>query len=82
MGGFIVGFDSDTHSTFQRQIDFIKKSGIVTAMVGLLREQGYLIDSKGKIGWLVRFPEITSTERPISSLKWGGIGFYMDIDRL
>ena len=51
MGGFIVGFDSDTHSIFQRQIDFIKKSGIVTAMVGssrLLREHGYLIDSKGK----------------------------------
>jgi radical SAM superfamily enzyme YgiQ (UPF0313 family) len=37
MGGFIVGFDSDTHSTFQRQIDFIQKSGIVTAMVGMLQ---------------------------------------------
>lgn len=35
--GFIVGFDSDTPSTFQRQIDFIQKSGIVTAMVGLLQ---------------------------------------------
>ena len=36
-GGFIVGFDSDTSSIFQRQIDFIQKSGIVTAMVGLLQ---------------------------------------------
>jgi len=36
-GGFIVGFDHDSPSIFQRQIDFIQKSGIVTAMVGLLQ---------------------------------------------
>jgi radical SAM superfamily enzyme YgiQ (UPF0313 family) len=36
-GGFIVGFDSDNESIFQRQIDFIQRSGIVTAMVGLLQ---------------------------------------------
>ena len=36
-GGFIVGFDSDGPSIFQNQIDFIQKSGIVTAMVGLLQ---------------------------------------------
>jgi radical SAM superfamily enzyme YgiQ (UPF0313 family) len=35
-GGFIVGFDSDTPAVFQRQIDFIQQSGIVSAMVGLL----------------------------------------------
>ncbi|HAQ19057.1 MAG TPA: B12-binding domain-containing radical SAM protein [Prolixibacteraceae bacterium] len=35
-GGFIVGFDSDTPTVFQKQIDFIQQSGIVSAMVGLL----------------------------------------------
>jgi len=35
-GGFIIGFDSDPSSIFKSQINFIQKSGIVTAMVGLL----------------------------------------------
>jgi radical SAM superfamily enzyme YgiQ (UPF0313 family) len=37
MGGFIVGFDNDTPSIFERQIDFIQKSSIVSAMVGMLQ---------------------------------------------
>ena len=36
LGGFIVGFDSDTAATFERQYRFIMDSGIQAAMVGLL----------------------------------------------
>ena len=35
-GGFIVGFDNDTQKVFDSQINFIQRSGIVSAMVGLL----------------------------------------------
>ena len=34
--GFILGFDSDKASVFDNLIHFIQKSGVVTAMVGLL----------------------------------------------
>lgn len=36
-GGFILGFDSDPPTIFQKQLEFIQASGIVTAMVGLLQ---------------------------------------------
>ncbi|MBU0980089.1 MAG: B12-binding domain-containing radical SAM protein [Nanoarchaeota archaeon] len=35
-GGFILGFDNDPDNIFEAQIRFIQKTGIVTAMVGLL----------------------------------------------
>ncbi|OGU69484.1 MAG: B12-binding domain-containing radical SAM protein [Stygiobacter sp. RIFOXYC12_FULL_38_8] len=35
-GGFIVGFDNDPPSIFEKLSSFIQESGIVTAMVGLL----------------------------------------------
>jgi radical SAM superfamily enzyme YgiQ (UPF0313 family) len=36
-GGFILGFDSDSPSTAHRLAEFIQRSGIVTAMVGMLQ---------------------------------------------
>ncbi len=35
-GGFIVGFDNDSPSVFDKQIELIQNSRIITAMVGLL----------------------------------------------
>ena len=36
MAGFIVGFDNDPDDIFDRQVQFIRESGIPLAMVGLL----------------------------------------------
>ncbi len=36
LAGFIIGFDTDTLSTFEHQLRFIRASGIQVAMVGLL----------------------------------------------
>jgi len=36
LGGFILGFDTDSGTIFERQLRFIQESGVVTAMVGLL----------------------------------------------
>ncbi len=35
-GGFILGFDNDTQTVFEKQINFIRETGIISAMVGLL----------------------------------------------
>ena len=55
--GFIVGFDSDTPSIFQRQIDFIQKSGIVSAMIGLLQAPtGTKLYDRLKLEWRLLGP--------------------------
>ena len=59
MGGFILGFDTDKEDIFDRMVEFIEKSGIPIAMVGLLqampgtqlfrrlRSEGRIVDAGG-----------------------------------
>jgi radical SAM superfamily enzyme YgiQ (UPF0313 family) len=59
MGGFILGFDTDREDIFDRMTDFIQKSAIPVAMVGLLwaipgtqlfrrlRREGRIVDAGG-----------------------------------
>jgi radical SAM superfamily enzyme YgiQ (UPF0313 family) len=59
MGGFILGFDTDRDDIFDRMVEFIQKSGIPIAMVGLLqampgtqlfrrlRREGRIVDTGG-----------------------------------
>jgi radical SAM superfamily enzyme YgiQ (UPF0313 family) len=59
MGGFILGFDTDREDIFDRMVEFIQRSGIPIAMVGLLqampgtqlfrrlRREGRIVDSGG-----------------------------------
>ncbi len=57
MGGFILGFDTDKEDIFDRMVEFIERSGIPIAMVGLLqampgtqlfrrlRQEGRIVDA-------------------------------------
>ncbi|MDR3734133.1 MAG: B12-binding domain-containing radical SAM protein [Acidobacteriaceae bacterium] len=59
MGGFILGFDTDREDVFDRMVEFIQKSAIPVAMVGLLqampgtqlfrrlRSEGRILDAGG-----------------------------------
>ncbi len=62
--GFIVGFDSDDHTIFDRQIEFIQNSGVGVAMVGLLAAiRGTKLHSRlKKEGRLLNAPSGNNTD--------------------
>ena len=72
-GGFIVGFDNDTPSVFDQQIEMIQNSRIVTAMVGLLnapRAVGSTTELPEKDVYSTIFPATTLTFPQICNPKW------------
>jgi radical SAM superfamily enzyme YgiQ (UPF0313 family) len=82
--GFIVGFDHDPPEIFQRQVDFIQQSGIITAMVGLLnapqRTRLYKrLSSEGRInetyngnntGYSINFTPKMNLEKLLSGYRY------------
>ena len=83
-GGFIVGFDHDKPSTFKSQVEFIRKSKIITAMVGLLNapkgtrlykrlmEEGRIISNitGDNTDFSLNFIPRMGAERLIKGYKW------------
>jgi radical SAM superfamily enzyme YgiQ (UPF0313 family) len=81
--GFIVGFDKDPASIFDRLIGFIQESGIVTAMVGLLnaphgtklyhrmKQEGRLVNSAtgDNTDFSINFVPKMSTEALLSGYR-------------
>jgi radical SAM superfamily enzyme YgiQ (UPF0313 family) len=65
-GGFIVGFDSDDATIFDRQIEFIERSGIAWAMAGVLQAPPTtpLFDRMRKEGRLIETSLATSNFSP------------------
>jgi radical SAM superfamily enzyme YgiQ (UPF0313 family) len=66
LAGFIVGFDTDTLATFERQRRFIEESGIQAAMVGLLTAlpRTPLYERLRREGRLIERADDTDNTRP------------------
>ena len=89
LGGFIVGFDSDDETIFDRQRDFIEKAGITWAMAGMLMAPPTtaLYDRMKKEGRLFEDSEATSnfsapnfrTIMPLDSLIHGFSRLLLDL---
>jgi radical SAM superfamily enzyme YgiQ (UPF0313 family) len=62
LGGFIVGFDSDDESIFDRQLEFIDRTAIAWAMAGVLQAPPTtaLYDRMKKEGRLIEDSQATS----------------------
>ncbi|HVW86810.1 MAG TPA: B12-binding domain-containing radical SAM protein [Bryobacteraceae bacterium] len=89
LGGFIVGFDSDDETIFDRQREFIEAAGITWAMAGMLQAPPTtpLYDRMKKEGRLFEDSEGTSnfsapnfrTAMPLPTLMNGLSGLLFDL---
>lgn len=89
LGGFIVGFDSDDETIFERQREFIERAGITWAMAGMLQAPPTtpLYDRMRREGRLFEDSEGTSnfsapnfeTRMPVAALMNGLSGLLADL---
>jgi len=66
LAGFIVGFDSDDESIFERQLEFINQTGIAWAMAGVLQAPPTtaLFDRMKREGRLIEDSQATTNFSP------------------
>jgi radical SAM superfamily enzyme YgiQ (UPF0313 family) len=86
-GGFIVGFDTDTPSIFQRQADFIQQSGIPLPIVNLLKappgtELYKRMEKEGRLKNQFAFSEALSNIKPLMEEKVLREGFMELLDNI
>jgi radical SAM superfamily enzyme YgiQ (UPF0313 family) len=86
-GGFIVGFDTDTPSIFQRQADFIQQSGIPLPIVNLLKappgtELYKRMEKEGRLKNQFAFSEALSNIKPLMEEKVLQEGFMELLDNI
>lgn len=86
-GGFIVGFDTDTQSTFQQQTDFIQQSGIIMPIVNMLKAPPGTVfydrmKKEGRLAKQFSFAEGDTNIIPVMNRKTLNDGFIMLIDNI
>jgi len=84
-GGFILGFDTDTSSVFDRQIDFIRDSGVVISTMNLLKAPGGTdlharMKKEGRLVQSTDFDENTMNLVPVMGIRelYEGFGRVLD----
>ena len=82
LAGFIIGFDNDSKTSFERQYDFITQSGIQAAMKGLLvaMPKTPLYERLQREGRLSALHDVSDMTKPFTNIVPKGMSYDDMID--